>query len=308
MSEMVEQGMDADARGSVSSAQPSAGMQLRQAREAAGLHIAALAVSLKVPVKKLEALEADRLDLLPDAVFARALASSVCRTLKADPTPILASLPQTVSPNLHAGAMGINTPFSAPGQNTRATVWEQLSRPVVMAALALVLGALVLVLLPSFEHAPGTSAAPTLPALPSLLPAAVTDLPTGASSGPAAVSGGGLVSSAASPPVVPVPAPPGLSAPSPAPAAVQATVSGIVGTGGIVVLTAKGASWVEVTDAGGIVQLRKTLSTGETASASGGLPLMVTVGRADTTEVLVRGKPFDLAPLTKNNVARFEVR
>ena len=37
----------------------SGGAMLRQAREAAGLHIGALAVSLRVPVKKLEALEAD---------------------------------------------------------------------------------------------------------------------------------------------------------------------------------------------------------------------------------------------------------
>ena len=44
----------------------TAGSLLREARAAAGLHIAALAVSLKVPVRKLEALEADRLYLLPD--------------------------------------------------------------------------------------------------------------------------------------------------------------------------------------------------------------------------------------------------
>ena len=70
--------MDIDQANSVqSNPQVSAGALLRQAREAAGLHVAALAVSLKVPVKKLEALESDRLDLLPDAVFARALASSM---------------------------------------------------------------------------------------------------------------------------------------------------------------------------------------------------------------------------------------
>ena len=62
----------------------TAGMLIRRAREASGLHIAALAVSLKVPVKKLEALEANRFELLPDAVFVRALAGSVCRTLKID--------------------------------------------------------------------------------------------------------------------------------------------------------------------------------------------------------------------------------
>ena len=47
----------------------TAGAMLRKARMAAGLHVAALAVSMKVPVKKLEALEGDRLDLLPDAVL-----------------------------------------------------------------------------------------------------------------------------------------------------------------------------------------------------------------------------------------------
>ena len=54
-----------------------AGNLLRKAREATGLHVAALAVSLKVPVSKLEALEAGRIDLLPDLTFARALAASV---------------------------------------------------------------------------------------------------------------------------------------------------------------------------------------------------------------------------------------
>ena len=53
---------------------------LREARQASGLHIAALAAALKVPVSKLEALESDNYEALPDAVFVRALASSVCRT------------------------------------------------------------------------------------------------------------------------------------------------------------------------------------------------------------------------------------
>ena len=75
------------------------GALLKNARQASGLHIAALAVTLKVPVKKLEALESDRLDLLADAVFVRALAASVCRTLKVDATPILALLPATSSPS-----------------------------------------------------------------------------------------------------------------------------------------------------------------------------------------------------------------
>ena len=41
---------------------------------------------------------------------------------------------------------------------------------------------------------------------------------------------------------------------------------------------------------------------------SSDLPLAVVVGRADETVVTVRGQALDLAPLTRNNVARFEVR
>jgi cytoskeleton protein RodZ len=76
----------------------------------------------------------------------------------------------------------------------------------------------------------------------------------------------------------------------------------------IVVFRAKGPSWIQVTDATGIAVLKKELGDGETASAAGALPLAVVVGRADMTTVEVRGKPMDLAPLAKNNVARFEVK
>jgi type IV pilus assembly protein PilF len=63
----------------------TAGDLLREAREAHGLHIEMVAAALKVPPQKLMALEADDIDSLPDPVFARALASSVCRALRIDP-------------------------------------------------------------------------------------------------------------------------------------------------------------------------------------------------------------------------------
>ena len=74
-------------------AEPSAGRLLREARERQGLHIAALAASIKVTPKKLELLEADRFDALPDATFTRALAQTVCRALKIDSAPVLRLLP-----------------------------------------------------------------------------------------------------------------------------------------------------------------------------------------------------------------------
>ncbi|MBP6357033.1 MAG: DUF4115 domain-containing protein, partial [Burkholderiaceae bacterium] len=67
-------------------------------------------------------------------------------------------------------------------------------------------------------------------------------------------------------------------------------------------------SWIQVTDAKGATILKKELSPGEIAGASGVLPLSVVVGRVDVTTVEVRGKLMDLAALAQNNVARFEVK
>ena len=61
-------------------------------------------------------------------------------------------------------------------------------------------------------------------------------------------------------------------------------------------------------DAKGVVQLSKTLSSGEVIGASGAIPLAVVIGRVDATDVEVRGKPFSLATVSKDNVARFEVK
>jgi len=77
---------------------------------------------------------------------------------------------------------------------------------------------------------------------------------------------------------------------------------------GVLGFKARGPSWVEVTDAQGVIQLRRTLATGETVSVSGALPLSVVIGRADVTEVQVRGKQFNLDAVVRENVARFEVK
>ena len=90
---------------------PSAGRLLREARERQGLHIAALAASIKVTQKKLELLEADRFDALPDATFARALALTVCRALKIDSDDVLRLLPPAGGYRLEQVGEGLNAPF-----------------------------------------------------------------------------------------------------------------------------------------------------------------------------------------------------
>jgi cytoskeleton protein RodZ len=303
----------------------SAGALLKQAREAQGLHIAALAVSLKVPVKKLEALEADRHDLMPDAVFARALASSVCRSLKIDATEILARLPQTLKPRLSHHEQSINTPFRLPTDGPAPSVLSLLKRPLVQAVLALLLGALVLIFIPNvpqktsevanaaldgFKTSPvlstsvdnnagGTAMGAGTPVYSSpdaSTTRAQTVAVTGQITEPVAVNAAAVLA----------------TSPSAVSASVVASTALATATAtladGIVVFRAKGESWVEVIDARGLVSLRRTLAPGESASANGTMPLRVTVGRADQTQVFVRGQAFEDDARVRDNVLRFEVR
>lgn len=300
---------------------PTAGTLLRQAREAAGPHVAAMAVALKVPVGKLEALERDRYDQLPDAVFARALASSVCRALKIDPRPVLDRLPQTATPRLIQDSDGLNAPFRSPRDNVSPAWREQLTRPVSLIVGALLLGAVAVLLIPRSHTdeaaAPvAASESPQKAAAAEAQPAGERVEPAPAAAAPSTASApAGLVpaSIAAQPaPVAPAEAPSKVAAASAAPAplatASVATPAAAPAGAGDVVFRAKGESWIEVRDAKGAVPLRKTLAAGESASISGAMPLQVVVGNVNATEVDVHGKRFDLSLLARDNVARFQIK
>ena len=305
----------------------TSGMMMRNAREAAGLHVAALAVSIKIPVKKLEALEADRLDLLHDAVFVRALAASVCRALKIDPTPVLLKLPLTVAPKLSADERGINAPFHATGGTARLSVAEVFRKPSAMFVFALLMAGLAVVFFPEgkLTEWTGELSAPSVksPAAmgqPQLQQAATEVM------GPTVDPVAHVLPASPNATAVPKEAAAGLfahTAVAPtAPASVKASESLVpsrdivpasgaspsVNSVGLVVFKAKGTSWVKVVDAKGIVQLSKTLSEGEVIGSTGTTPLSVVIGRVDATEVEVRGQPFSLVSVAKDNVARFEVK
>jgi cytoskeleton protein RodZ len=296
----------------------TAGGLIRQARESSGLHIAALAVSLKVPVKKLEALEADQFDLLHDAVFVRALASSVCRSLRMDPALVLAKLPQSVTPVL-ASETSINTPFQTSTNVKGLALGVRLRHPLVLAVLALLVGAVIVGFLPELQKVvdgswesrsdrPRAAVAPTAP-----VSVVAPQAPVVPASGAAADAAAGLVlenvprepaaSASAAAAVVPI------SRAASAPSAVIASPSESTAlANAVVAFKARASSWVEVTDARGVVVLRRTLQAGESVAASGALPLQSLIGRADAVEVQVRGKAFDLSAVSKENVARFEVK
>jgi cytoskeleton protein RodZ len=68
------------------------------------------------------------------------------------------------------------------------------------------------------------------------------------------------------------------------------------------------ASWIEVLDGTGQTLLSRTVLPGESVGIDGALPLRVKVGNAVATRVVFRGQALDLAPSTRDNVARIELK
>lgn len=132
----------------------TAGAVLRGYRTDLGLNIEVLAAAMHVPVAKLQALEDDRLDVLPDAVFARALALAACRQLKTDPAPVLALLPsQDVSRIAPKSERGIDSPLHRPSFLPESSFLAVQSwfTPMRLAALAVLALALFIAAGPEFE-------------------------------------------------------------------------------------------------------------------------------------------------------------
>src|SRR5205085_11482376 len=99
--------------------------------------IAALAAAIKVSPRKLDALENDRWSELPDATFTRALAQTVCRTLKIDAKPVLDLLPAATGAALDHARVGLNAPFrDRPGRADPNLAFAAI-RPMVWASSVL---------------------------------------------------------------------------------------------------------------------------------------------------------------------------
>jgi len=307
----------------------SAGALLRQARERRGLHIAALAASIKVAPRKLEALEADRYGELPDLTFTRALAQTVCRALKIDSEPVLAKLPRAGDlPRLSRLGEGLNAHYRDASTRRAPGEFGLLRKPVFWATALVLSAALALALLPerwvpwragapasmraTGSVPPSTSgSSPTSGAAAAALPAEAASA-TGAISFPAAVgNAASAVAAAASALIDSVQAlpPEVLSGPVTGPIASNPIASNPVAgpTGNALQVKASAASWVEVQDARGTVLLSRSVQAGESLALEGVLPLRLTIGNAAGTQLSFRGAAVDLGPNTRDNVARLQL-
>ena len=302
----------------------SAGALLRQARQAQGVALEDLAATLKVPVEKLQALEDEDWQRLPDVVFLRALAQTICRTLHLEAAPVLALLPQQKVTAL-APQGGLNAPMRERGvpsilaTNTKHSPWPW----VVLLLIVLGGGGYLGVQWMAPEWVRGVSTTVSAPSDPA------GDSPLFSPAVPEEGDGGGMgnmgdVAQAGEVPSVQVAAlmqpalpeeegaQPGFAAPAPAaePAAAPAVpaAQAAASVSPVLRITAKGATWVQVLDAQQRLLIEKILQDGEVFSTSAPKPLTVAVGKADLATVEVNGAPFDVQAVARSNVARFEVK
>ena len=196
-------------------------------------------------------------------------------------------LPPSSQPHLKSVEASTRASYRVKGLRSESRLWDHLSRPYWLAIALLMLGLAALIFWPLKRYPGASTVSASVVAEPAVPVPATTEL--------------------ALPPTALVPSP-ALEAAQVVGAVANPIVDGSGSTTGILSLMASGASWVEVTDATGVVQLRKTMSQGEVQGVSGALPMAVVLGRAGVMSVRIRDVPLDLGAVTKDNVARFEVK
>ena len=302
----------------------TAGGMIRDARQAQGIDLASLAAMLKIPLRRLDALENGRHDELQGATFERALAQAACRVLKIDPKPVLALLPQHERNTLERVTEGINTPFRD-GQGGGGFEVPAGARPVIVLIVMLVVASVALLAVPdswlarvktqfaSLGASAPESAAPASAAA-SAPTAGVPVAVDVSASAPTSPRDAGASEPAVA--VAPIPSPAASTVPL-SPAVVSATaaqgidevLAHVAAAPNIplqVIATAD--SWVEVVDAQGHTLLSRTVVAGESVGLDGALPMHVKIGNAGGTHLKLRGDNVDLTPWTRDNIARLELK
>ena len=286
---------------------PTAGDQLRAAREAHGLSIDTVAQHLKLAPRQVRALEDGDYAQLPGRTFIRGFARNYARLMQLDADAIVASLPDAQqAPTLDttplaASARAIGEMPTSRQPRSAWLRWAFLFAIAAIATIAVVyettresasddkpaaqrgvpvdpIGPSTPIGTPLQNPLTAGDAVGTSP--PTLLPPASADAQT---SQPSATSQGGATPSTSLPITTP-----------PKPPAPEATL----------VISYTGPAWTEVRDANGQRLLLVTGTAGTSQAVSGVPPFDLTIGNALNASINWRGAAFDLAPHVKANVVR----
>lgn len=295
------------------------GSVLRAERESLGVSVREVAETLNLSITMVNAIEADDLDSLPGAVFARGYVRAYARLLELDPDPLLRHYPQAEGP-----LPDTDTPTEAP-------IWEWIRRRpllVLGGAGGLLVSLLVVVvalLWPGAEDESVELAGARAPASGS----AMTDTVERRFDDQAALTAdAGLAERRAQEPVAP--APQSAAAPAADPAALPAetaqdleatidaaapAVAEAADEAGAAVqrLTASGDDrltfrfrddcWLEVRRSDGESLYSDLSRAGSQLELVGEGPFRILLGYAPGVRLTFNGEPVPLAPHTRNNVA-----
>ncbi len=293
------------------------GQELAAAREARGLALADVAQQLKFAPRQLEALEQEQFSALPGATFARGMVRSYARLLKLDPDPLVERI---------AGR------FEVPDSNRLAARYHQpvpfsdSARKSTFVYLGLSLGVLVLVGAVGYEwhqerqaaqKSKGSALAKAAPKEREREREKERETKPRAAPAPAQV----VVAPAPAPaPVVTekskpvttvaVAPPPAVAAEKPKPVAQDKDKEKpkVVSSGPHrLVVRTEGEAWIEIKDAADRMLVSSLNPAGSERVVRGKPPYSLVIGNASNVTVLYDDKPIDLAPHTRQDVARLTV-
>jgi cytoskeleton protein RodZ len=277
---------------------PVLGQQLAEAREAQGLSVEDVSNRLRLSPRQIKALEEDDFTQLPEAMITRGFIRNYARLLELDPEPLLEAYRAHV-PSEPPRAISIpsaNIPIS-----------DSNRRPWLLYLFG---GVLIAVVLGVWLYAEERPLAPTQ-----------TTAPVPMSEAPVNVSPSSSVETLPEP-ALPIGERVGEELPvtteDAAPAAAQplasepeaqvdtntANTAAAPAGQARLELSFNDTSWVSVIDGNNQEILNKTKPAGSQEVLEGKPPFKVVVGNAAASKVVFNGKPVDLTPHTRLNVAR----
>lgn len=320
---------------------------LRAAREKAGLSRSDISAQTKINERQLEAIESGDISRLPPETFAKAFIKSYCRALKIDSAPVLLSFgfkeSQASGASVRSAGDGSrNEPFEPkmPSSSKRLSSLnfdrkggkKSLSYGIVLAAVVV----MAVFYIPVFLSNQGAEVVETEEVEPiaNEAPAVVVDAPVQspvdgstdsstlastaelASQNPSNDSNASAVFPALQQSASPTPDPatgtaqvsaansPATAASAPASAPAQASVPG----SGVLRFEFQDQSWVTVRDANDKVLHSQLNDAGTSIEIKGQEPFKLIVGNAQTVKLNHNGKPVELGPSIRGEVARLTVQ
>ena len=288
--------MSADEQSAFAPETLAPGAALAAARDAAQLSVAEVARHLRLSVAQVEALEAGDFERLPGPVFVRGFIRNYARLVKLNPDVLL---PQ-VEPEL-AGLP--HSPETPPSQNIPFPPERPSRWPILGLLILVVLAGLVFYEFYWTEHRPASdvpaAAVPPVPAAPVAVQPEPPAAPETTAIPAPAVADAPLPTPVGEAPKIAEP-----DAASPQPAAAQPAAVSMHADGGVHLVFSE-ESWVEIQDRDGKVVLSQLNPQGSEKRVSGRAPLSIVIGNAHAVRLTYNGRPVDLAPHTKVDVARF---